>query len=266
MNIGISTASFYPGTIETAIDFLATKNVKYIEIFFNTYSELKPEFLKKIKKKLLDFDINVVSIHPFTCQMEPLYFFSEYKSRFADGIEQYEMYFKAAKFLGAKYIVLHGDYKGSKLSFETASERIKFINDYSKQYDVSVILENVARSESSNNSYLEGIKHNLKEEIGFVLDIKQAIRSGHSPLEVLEVMGQNTKHIHISDFTDENDCLLPFKGQFNFETFFKKLLEMNYDGCVMIEVYNDCYNEYNDIVNSLEKTKELLDRLEEKNR
>ncbi len=266
MNIGISTASFYPGTIETAIDFLATKNIKYIEIFFNTYSELKPDYLKKIKKKLLDFDINVVSIHPFTCQMEPLYFFSEYQSRFKDGIEQYEMYFKAAKFLGAKYIVLHGDYKGSRLSFEKAGERIKLINDYSEKYDVSVILENVARSESSNNRYLEELKRNLKDDIGFVLDIKQAVRSGHDPFEVLEVMGQNTKHIHISDFTDESDCLLPFKGGFDFEAFFKKLLDMNYDGCVMIEVYNDCYNEYNDIVNSLEKTNKLLDRLEEKNR
>ena len=45
MNIGVSTASFYPLETEAALEELGKAGVKYTEIFFNALSELKPAFI-----------------------------------------------------------------------------------------------------------------------------------------------------------------------------------------------------------------------------
>ncbi len=261
MNIGISTACFYPETIETAIDVLANNNVSNIEIFFNTYSELKKDYLNLIKQKITDGGITVSSIHPFTCPMEPLYFFSEYNGRFEDGIDQYKMYFETARFIGAKYIVFHGDYYGTRLPVEQACDRLYKLEQAAREYGVSILLENVSRCESREKKYIAEIKKTLKQNIGFTLDLKQAVRSGYDPFEVFETMGENIKHIHVSDFSQQNDCQLPLNGEFDFVKFFKKLKAIGYDGSILIEVYQDSYNDYSDIINSYNRLKKLLNNI-----
>ncbi len=42
-----------------------------------------------------------------------------------------------------------------------------------------------------------------------IFDIKQAIRSGYSPFEVLDEMKNEIVHVHISDSNSKFDCLPP---------------------------------------------------------
>ena len=70
----------------------------------------------------------------------------------------------------------------------------------------------------------------------------------------LEEFSENIKHYHISDQSTASDCLLPFCGSFPFKTFFDKLIEKNYGGSCIIEVYRNSYKEYEEIYNSYNLT------------
>ena len=50
ISFGISSSSFYPLLTEDAVKFLVDNKVPNIEIFFNSFSELNFEYLKKLKK------------------------------------------------------------------------------------------------------------------------------------------------------------------------------------------------------------------------
>lgn len=71
---------------------------------------------------------------------------------------------------------------------------------------------------------------------------------------LIEEFSENIKHYHISDQSTASDCLLPFCGSFPFKTFFDKLIEKNYGGSCIIEVYRNSYKEYEEIYNSYNLT------------
>lgn len=54
------------------------------------------------------FDVRCVSVHPFTCEIEQLMFFSEYERRINDILEYYKLYFQFMNIVGAKIFVFHG--------------------------------------------------------------------------------------------------------------------------------------------------------------
>jgi hypothetical protein len=47
--IGVSTACFYPELTENAVDMVCRLKVPVCEIFINTHSETKIEYLREIK-------------------------------------------------------------------------------------------------------------------------------------------------------------------------------------------------------------------------
>ena len=59
-------------------------------------------------KLLQRFDIYCPSVHPFTCEIEPLMFFSEYERRMNDILEYYKLYFQFMNIVGAEIFVFHG--------------------------------------------------------------------------------------------------------------------------------------------------------------
>ena len=64
MNFGISTSCFYPAYLELAVEDLVRHGVQNIEIFVNTYSEMRPAYLRTLKQELDANKIRVVSVHP----------------------------------------------------------------------------------------------------------------------------------------------------------------------------------------------------------
>ncbi|MBQ6826013.1 MAG: sugar phosphate isomerase/epimerase [Clostridia bacterium] len=257
MNIGVSTASFYPLETELALEEIGKSGVQNTEIFFNCESELKPAFidiLLEIKKK---YGLNITACHPTMSLADSFMIFSNYERRFYESLDIYRRYSEIAAKLGAKYIIMHGGKPNGILSDEEYCERYMALKNVTKQNGVTVLQENVFRYRAGDIEFLRSMVDILGDEAEFCFDIKQAVRCGYLPLDIFKEFSKNIKHCHISDHSVATDCTLPFKAGFDFKGFFDLLRKENYQGDCMIEVYRDAYEEYFEIFESLERLKNL---------
>ncbi len=263
MDIGISSAVFYPELLENSIDKIAELGFKKIEVFFNCDYEISDEYLKALSRKLREAQIEVVSVHPHTSLAEGVYFFSDYRRRTEESIEKYKSFFKAAQFLGAKYLTFHGDRNIRGLSADDKScypteehcDTLSRLAGEALRHDVQLCLENVSWCKSSNFQYLQTVADCLGDDIGFTLDFKQAERAGFHAEDYIKIMGKRIKNVHISDRNAENDCLLPGFGTFDFVSVLNCLSEASYDGDAIIEVYSTNF----DNIRQIEQSKAFLE-------
>ena len=250
MNIGVSTASLYPLETELALLEIAKAGVKTTEIFINCESEMKPAFVDILADIKDDYGINITSIHPTYSLAESFLLFSEYERRFYEGVEKFKRYSEMAAQLGAKYIILHGGKDNGITTDEEYCQRYMLLNEETRKNGVIVLQENVANFRSRDKEFLKSMCNILGEDAQFCFDIKQSIRSGYNPFELIEEFYPHIKHCHISDHSLSSDCLLPFNGGFNFKDFFSVLSGKGYNGAYVIEVYKNAYKTYDEIFNS----------------
>ena len=250
MNVGVSSACLYPLETEESFLFLAKSGVKRTEIFFNGLTELKDSFIDELLDIKERYGVEITAIHPYASFAEPFLIFSEYYRRFIESKEIYNNYFNIAKRLGAKYVTLHGDKIHGKLTVEEYCERYLELYLLAKEKGVTLNQENVANFRSRDVEFIAEMSKILGDNVSYTLDIKQCIRSGVNPLDMINAMGENINHIHISDHSYSSDCLLPFNGGFNFKGFFELMKAQNYKGDFIIEVYNNAYKNPKEIIES----------------
>lgn len=252
MDIGLSSAVFYPKTTEEAVDTAIDLDFKKLEIFINSESEFSDIYIDMLFKRLSENNVEVVSVHPYTSVIEAMLFFSGYKRRLLESIEQYERYFRAASLLGAKYFVFHGarNLTADVLSDEEHFKAYEMLCDAAIRNGVLLCQENVSWCRSRDPEYLKALKSVLKDKVGFVLDMKQACRAGVGIDEYAAAMGENMKIIHISDSDNDNTCLLPGYGSQDYKLF----LDLFRNSELIIEVYSTNY----DSVQQLKYSKFLL--------
>ncbi len=253
MKIGISTASFYPLETEIALEKIGEAGVKNTEIFFNCESELKTSFvdiLWDIKNK---YDLNICAIHPTMSLAESFMIFSEYERRFEESLRKFTRYSEVAAELGAKYIILHGGKPNGLTTDEEYCERYMRLNNETRKNGVTVLQENVVNYRSGEPEFLRSMREILGSDAQFCFDIKQSIRCGLEPMQVVEEFFENIRHFHISDHSLASDCLLPFNGGFDFDGFFRTLDARSYDGACIIEVYKNAYKNYSEVFSSYQK-------------
>lgn len=118
--------------------------------------------------------------------------------------------------------------------------------------------ENVNKFRASSPDFIKTMRKIIPDSAKFTLDLKQAVRSGYSPFEILDSMGNSLKHIHINDHTNGKDCLLPFYGDFNYKEFFSECRKISYDGDVIIEIYKNNFDDVTELMRSAEKLSKLL--------
>ncbi|MBQ4051087.1 MAG: sugar phosphate isomerase/epimerase [Oscillospiraceae bacterium] len=251
MRFGISTSCFYPLPTEQAVRWLAEQEVPFIEIFFNSLLETDEPLLGEMKQILAASGTRVQSVHPYTSALEPLYFFSEYERRVDEALELYSRYFQAAAELGAEVFVLHGDRPGGFLSEEQTFERFARLAERGYSFGIMVTQENVVRNRGRDLGYLVRMKEYLGSLAAFTLDLKQALRSGYDPMEILDALGKSVRHIHISDSDGQSDCLPVGKGKADIAGFLAKLKALGYDDGVILELYRENYGGYEELTQSL---------------
>ena len=101
------------------------------------------------------FDMTCVSLHPFTCEIEPTMLFSNYPRRADDYLEYCRHYFSAMQQLGAKVFVLHGNkVPAASVNKEMYFERFRRLAELGDSYGVQVAQENVARCTSASLPFL----------------------------------------------------------------------------------------------------------------
>lgn len=236
MQFGVSTACFYPKTLEYAVD--ALRDVKTIEVFVNAFSELKQPYFGELKKRI-DFNgQKVISIHPFTSSFEPFMLFTEYDRRFEDGLEFHRHYFDVMNIFGSKIFVFHGDRAASPLSNEQYFERFARLRDLGKEYGVTFCQENVERCKSGNIKFLQEMIAYLDNDVSLVFDNKQATRSGVSYEDFIGTLGKNIAHVHLSDSSNTCDCISIGDGDVDFTRLLNHPGLIDFDGCVMVELYS----------------------------
>ena len=240
------------------IAHLVKSGAKVCEMFFNTSSEISPPFCSEIAKMAADAGIKIDSVHPFSSFIETGYFFSDYARRMEEGIDIYRRYFEGAAQIGARFFVFHGANLTLAMEPEKYAERLYLLSAAARKEGICLCQENVSRCLAGQIEYVKALKKILGDDISFTLDIKQANRAGQDPFEMAKVMGKNIKLVHINDYNEENDCLLPCRGDFNLKELKNTLDAIGYEGNYIIEVYRKNYTEYSDIEDSYTKLNKLF--------
>jgi sugar phosphate isomerase/epimerase len=243
---------------EEALDVLLLLGVKTFEIFFNSPSELKPEFIGVLKEKLEAHGAQVRSLHPFSSMMEAYMFFSDYERRFLDMLEFYENYFKAAELLGADILVIHGDRELARIDEAQYFKRFKALVERGEARGLRVAQENVFGHRSAHSDFLSRFREALGDSAYFVFDVKQAVRSGEKPEDIIKAMGERIVHVHVNDNTEEADCLLPGQGQMDYSELKSGLDAENVNADWIIEVYRSNYKQPEQLKQALELLNNLL--------
>ncbi|MGG5461960.1 sugar phosphate isomerase/epimerase family protein [Clostridium sp. B9] len=249
MKVGISSACFYPDfELEKSIETMKTLGFDFGEIFLNTYSEYNEKFLEKLLEEKVNNNFDITSVHFFSSMYEP-YLFDDYKRRRKDALKVFKEICQATNKLGAKSYTFHGMRK-KELDSINKKEILDIYNELSyiaRENNIYLSQENVSWCMSSDLEFLKYIKENIKYDLRYTCDIKQAYKINKNPLEYLDVMGEELINFHINDRDEKNICLLPFKGEVEYEPIIEKLKEIKYDGPLIIEVYRNNFKKYEEL-------------------
>lgn len=258
MEIGISTACFYPMQTEETLVIIASLGANICEVFFEAECEYEPEFTSIIKERLEQCGIKINSAHAFCAPFESQ-LFSDYERRRNDALKSYEKVLKAASALGCDIYTFHGDRRAddyNTIDFAHYGRCFDLLADMAEAYGVRLAWENVAWCQSSRPEFIKTIKEITKSSsLKHTLDIKQAKRAGVSPYEYIDVMGDDLVNLHLNDNTDTNTCMLPGEGAVDFVALFDYLKEKGYKGRGIIEVYNSNFKSLDQLKNSFDKIK-----------
>lgn len=262
MEIGASSACFYPLETEKSFQQICEMGFSLCEIFFNSPSELNPGFIREIKKIKDCYGVTVSSLHPYRSFSEGYDFFSKYKRRFLDATEDYKRFFEASAELGAKYIVMHGAKHRSEIPLSEYAERFGELDNIAQGFGCNVAHENVVDFISARPDFMRFMKGYLGERFKAVLDVKQARRAGFDPMEFIDILSENIVHVHLSDYNKDKDCIAPSqKGLYDFTALFTALKDSGYKGDGIVELYSDSYKDSKEIVSAAEYLRNTADKV-----
>lgn len=261
MFAGISAACGYPEFPEVTLKKLCEMGVKNVEIFVNTHSETEPDYIRSLADILYANGTKCVSLHPFTCGIDTYMLYTGYERRIRDYLEYHKRYFEAMNILGAEYYILHGN--KNNYPDEVVIEGYSRLDEAAKGLGVKVLQENVCRCTTGELRQLVRMKEVLGDEVGFVLDTKQAIRKGLDPYDFIPALGRNIKHVHFSDHGPKGDCLLPGEGEIDTPKFISALNDIGFTGGIMLELYRKNFKTYEQLVESADYIQRVIDSFQE---
>ena len=248
MKAGVSTACLYPTEVEKAFRQLAENGAKTMEIFVNSHCELSDPYRSEMLEIQREYGIDVVSVHPVTCGIEPMMFFTKYERRVEDMLDYYKRFFEYMNLFGAEYFILHGNKPENFCPDEVYFERFLKMQNAAKEFGVTVLQENVSRCTGKSLDFLKKMKDELGNSAAFVLDTKQAHRSGNDPIQMVKTLGSSIKHVHYSDCGKAGDCLKFGFGEYDNMGLFTELKKCGFDGSVLIELYKGGFEDVPDLM------------------
>ena len=265
MEIGASSACFYPLETEKSFQLLADRGFGNIEIFLNSPCETNASFIKELRSIKDRYGVNVTSLHPYESFGEGYNFFSNYYRRYVDACENYKRFFSAAAELGADYVIMHGAKHGADICDEEYAERFTKLNEIAMTFGCFMAHENVVNFSGQRPEFMRLLKEYGKENFKMVLDVKQARKADVLPIEYNKAAGEKIVHVHISDCNEKIQCAPPDeKGLFDFGELFRQLESINYKGKYIIELYSDGFKDIEDIINSAKYLEGVMQSLNTK--
>lgn len=136
-------------------------------------------------------------------------------------------------------------------------ERMSKLGEISREYGIKLCLENVHWATFDSPDFFRKMKP-YAQNIGTVLDIKQARQSGYDWREYIDVMGESITNVHVSDVKDGKITMVG-KGDFPFKELVERLKDVGYDGPLIIEQYAGNYDSVDEVAESVEYLKNILE-------
>ena len=238
MQLGLSTAAFY-GRWETeeAAGEISRLGFDCAEVFLQTTREYSREFARLTGTRL--GRTRCTSVHPMGIQFEGQ-MFSRSKRQKADAFEQFRRVLDAAAVLGAGIYVYHGrstaQLKALPWNLDANAEVMQAMCEEAEKRSMNIGWENVFWCQLTTPERVLEAKTALPEA-RFTLDIKQAMRAGCDPIAFVRAMGDRLCNVHVCDWDESGKLCLPGEGCFDFDGFFKALMEEGYSGPVIMEPY-----------------------------
>ena len=270
MNVGISTASiFNKAMVEDTPAMLVDIGCKEIEVFLNTFSEYRPDFVRLLRKRIDDAGLVVYSVHPMSNQFEAQ-LFSIHPRQKADAFSMYRDALNAGRILGATHYVMHGSPHlggtAKNLEMERITPVFRELLDVAAEYGITLCLENVSWCFFHTPAFGAELRQRLGDRrLKFVLDIKQAVRSGEDPFAFVEAVGEDLANWHLCDYafdgTGKLSLKMPGQGQCDFFALGKAMAAKGYNGPAFIEVYSDMYRELDELKSSFDIMQTTLSTL-----
>lgn len=259
--IGVSSACYYPLETEKSLIKLGEAGFKNVELFLNSPSEIEDDFIKKLIDIKNQYDLNIVSVHPFQSFAESFYLFSNYERRYIDAFPLYKRLFDVTHMLGAEFFVFHGLKKPGSISDELYCERFAQMIEAGKASGITVCHENVVYHRGESPSYLKMMRDAIGEDFKVVFDIKQARKAGYTEDDFIPVIGDSIVHVHISDYNEYKVCITPLKGNMDFVSFFNKFNNLGYKGKFIIELYDWSYENELEIIEAYHNLTKIAEKI-----
>ena len=248
MQCGVSTACLFPCETSQALERLIANGIPSVEIFFNTFREMNPEYIDRLRALLQAGGVRVLALHPCTSFMETFFFASDYPARCEEGMQLYRRWFEICRELSIPRVVFHGDHKGTPYPFEEYCRNYQALRRMAREYEVDFCQENVVRCKCGFPEYIRRMREILNDDVSFVLDVKQMRRAGVAAEEMLDAMGDRVAYLHLSDWTQECDCTPPGTGYFDFDALFSGLRRVGFDGDMVVELYRSGFESEGQLV------------------
>ena len=260
MDIGLSSACFYPLETEKSVLSACETGVKTIEIFMNANSEFQPAFVKNMADICNLYGVKVASVHTMGSFTESFHLFSSYKRRFYEAKDtSFKRHFDVMHALGAEILVMHGIKKPGSISDEEYFDRFGELILMGKAEGLKICQENVVHYRSESPDLLLRMGEYIGDDFNLVFDIKQSVRTGVDPFEFAKKLHKYIRHIHISDHNSEKDCFVPCKdGTFDFAGFFSMMKDLGYKGDYIVELYEHGYENDEELKFAIKELKKLL--------
>lgn len=265
VKIGLSTAAFY-GRWETeeAAAHLSDYGAECAEAFLQTRGEMTRGFAEDVRQKL--DGIPCTSMHPKGTLFENELFGRSPRQQ-AEGWDFFRRALDAVAKLGAAYYVYHGWHSstGSKMAFDAQknADIVGKMQMEAAKRGIRVAWENVSWCQLTTPERVTEMRRWLPD-IGFTLDIKQAMRVGRAPIEFIGAMGGQLVNVHICDWQSDGALCLPGEGSFDFDAFILALKREGYDGPIIVEPYLALIRSDEKLRQSLNKMKaseEMADKI-----
>lgn len=258
MQIGVSTASLYPLHVEDAFRELALRGIKTAEVFANATCEGQEPYISMIRDTAQQYGISIPSFHPFSSPMESVFLFSTYDRRIDEMLALYRGFFESMQKLGAKIFVLHGAILSSNCTPQHYVSQFRLLAQTAEQYGITVAQENVCYCLSGSVDFLSMMKKQLGGYAKFVLDLKQARRSGTAISDYIDALGESIVHCHVSDANGDSDCLPVGKGSFDFAELYRRMGANGFDGSYIVELYRHNYGDFDELRQSADRLAEIF--------
>ena len=240
MTIGMSSAAFY-GTKETEDQAAMLRDypLDVCEVFLQTHSEYNAAFGALVRERLAG--LRCVSVHPKGGTQFELDIYGRSDRQAADAVGFFERVCEAGEALGARYYVLHGPFSVSGRlpvgRIHLLRERTLRLRAIAEKHGLEMLGSTVHWCALRDAADVREMADILPEQ-RFVLDVKQAYRSGTTPFALLDAMGDKVQHVHALDVDAGGQLCLPGQGVTDWRALMRALRDRGYQGAVILEPYS----------------------------